>query len=63
MKRTGIEKQLRQIAKAKGVILALTEGGAHTIVRFNDNFVTTIPRHKEISEMTARSILKDAANA
>ena len=50
-------------AGAKGVILALTEGGAHTIVRFNDNFVTTIPRHKEISEMTARSILKDAANA
>ena len=52
-------KQLRQIAKDKGVPFDVTEGGSHSKVWIGKRFVT-VPRHNEINELTARAILRDA---
>jgi hypothetical protein len=57
MKRRDLLAKISQIAKAKGVKVELTEGGSHTKVTVG-NRQTTIPRHSEINEMTARGILK-----
>lgn len=49
------------MAKRTGVDLELDErGSSHTIVRFDGVKVTTLPRHNEINELTARSILRTA---
>ena len=52
-------RQLRDIANDQGVTYAVTEGGSHTKVFLGDRFVT-VPRHREINELTARGILRDA---
>jgi mRNA interferase HicA len=52
-------KQLRAIAKEQGVDYAVSEGGSHTKVRLGDRFVT-VPRHRDINELTAKGILRDA---
>lgn len=52
-------KQLRDIANDQGVTYAVTEGGSHTKVHLGDRFVT-VPRHREINELTAKGILRDA---
>ena len=63
MKRRELEKQLRRIAKAKGLDMeTVREGGKHTIVRVGDTQLT-IPRHSEINENTARGIIGDAEEA
>ncbi|TWS25607.1 hypothetical protein FK530_23085 [Tsukamurella conjunctivitidis] len=57
MKRRDIIKRLRQIAKDRGEELILVEGGRHTKASIGDRN-TTIPRHNEVNEMTANSIIK-----
>ena len=58
MKRRDLMKQLDAEAKRQGLVVEIVrEGGSHTIVRIGDR-QTTVPRHSEINEMTARSILK-----
>ena len=48
-------KRLAQI----GQLGLIREGANHTLYRVNGNPVT-IPRHREINELTAKAILKDA---
>jgi mRNA interferase HicA len=55
MKRTELLKKLAQIGRLELV----REGANHTLYRVNGNPVT-IPRHREINELTAKAILKDA---
>ena len=57
MKRRDLMKRLAQIAKAKGLEMHLTEGGNHTKVVIGDR-TDVVPRHTEINEMTARSIIR-----
>lgn len=52
-------KQLRKIAKSKGVEMSTREGGSHTKVMLGDHFVM-VPRHTEINERTALGIIDDA---
>lgn len=54
MKRKDLLKKL----KAAGLLLK--EGGEHTRVLRGDVLITVVPRHREIKEITARKILKDA---
>lgn len=56
MKRGELIKRIGKIAKAQGVKAEYSEGGSHTHVRLGDR-QTTIPRHGEINEFTARGIL------
>lgn len=51
---------MRQIAKSKGVEVTFTEGGSHTIVRFDEFKVTEMPRHNEINERTAKGAIRIA---
>lgn len=57
MRRTELIKRIGKIAKAKGVVAEYTEGAKHTKVSLGDK-QTTIPRHTEINELTARAILR-----
>ncbi len=57
VKRRDLEREIRAIAKAKGLVAEFTEGGKHTHVRLGDK-QTTIPRNNEINEHTARGILR-----
>jgi mRNA interferase HicA len=55
VKRTELLKKLAQI----GPLELVREGANHTLYRVNGNPVT-IPPHREINELTAKGILKDA---
>jgi hypothetical protein len=57
VKRRDLLKELRRMAKARGVEYLETEGGSHTKVELGGKR-TTVPRHNEINEMTAKAILK-----
>ena len=57
MKRRDLMKTLRQHAKDLDVDMVETEGGSHTKVVIGDRR-TVVPRHSEINEITAKSILK-----
>ena len=48
---------IREI-EALGVSVVFKEGGSHTRVEIDGRLVTTIPRHREIAEGTARNILR-----
>lgn len=50
-------KRIAKLAKEQGVEVSTTEGGKHTIVTVGQRR-TTVPRHSEINELTARGILK-----
>lgn len=50
-------KKINQIAKEQGEEVATREGGKHTVVSVGDKR-TTVPRHTEINERTAQSIIK-----
>lgn len=56
-KRNDILKAIRAHAKAHDLILEISEGGSHTIVRLGDRR-STIPRHREINELTTKAIYK-----
>lgn len=60
MKRVELIKRLRQIAKERGYLMELTEGGRHSMLRFDGRPVTPIPRHNEIEQNTANGILREA---
>lgn len=57
MKRGELVRRINKLAKAKGLTATYTEGGSHTKVQLG-GLQTTIPRHSEINEMTARGILR-----
>lgn len=57
MKQRDLLKTLRAHAKRLGLDLELIEGGKHIKVKIGD-MQTTIPRHTEINEFTAKAILK-----
>lgn len=57
MKRKDLIKQLEKIAKSRGEILELTEGGNHTKARIG-NWMEPIPRHREINELLAKAIIR-----
>lgn len=50
-------KKLAEIAKSEGQELIQREGGRHTVVKIGDR-VESVPRHTEINELTAKSIIK-----
>ncbi len=54
MKRRDVIREIREIAPSA----VFTEGGSHTRVELNGQLITTIPRHREIAEGTARNILR-----
>ncbi len=63
MKRAELLRNLRTVAKAHAVELALVrEGGAHSVYRCGP-VQFTIPRHTEINENTARGILRYVTDA
>lgn len=53
-------RRLRDIAKAAGTELLVTEGAKHTQVRIGDR-TSYVPRHNEVNELTARSIIRHMA--
>ncbi len=61
MKRRDLEKRLKKIASRRGESLVIKEGGSHSKVFIGKQMIT-VPRHREISEMTARAIIKEAEN-
>ncbi|MPY86715.1 MAG: hypothetical protein GEU99_02195 [Luteitalea sp.] len=60
MKRAALLARLRQIAKAKGVEMTMQEGGRHTKVLFDGQWVTTVARHSELPKMTANGAIRAA---
>lgn len=58
MKRKDLLKSLGKM----GDLVKVREGANHTIYQINGARVS-IPRHKEINELTAQGILKDAKEA
>lgn len=50
-------KRLRKIAKTKGETMETREGGSHTVVKIGGR-QTTVPRHSEVNEITAKAIIK-----
>lgn len=50
-------RRLAAEAKRQGVVLEVKEGGSHTKVSFGGK-QTVVPRHTEVNERTAKSILK-----
>ena len=60
VKRTDLIKQITRAAQEAGVLFELhREGGSHTVYKIN-GLSLPIPRHREINERTAQSILADA---
>ncbi|MCG8150317.1 hypothetical protein GUY44_07490 [Pimelobacter simplex] len=57
MKRTDLMKRLRKIAKSQGETVEIREGGSHTVVKIGSR-QTTVPRHNEVNEITAKAIIK-----
>ncbi len=53
-------KRLREIAAGKNAEMTIREGGNHSVVRFDRGNVTTVPRHREVNEYTARSAIRAA---
>lgn len=61
MERRDLLKRLEKMAKEQGATFSTSEGGRHTIVHIGD-YKTVVPRHREINEMLARAIIKEAQN-
>jgi len=56
-------QELRKIAKAKGLTLNLVRhGGNHDLYELG-TVRLTVPRHPEVNEMTAKSIIREAKKA
>lgn len=49
-------KHIAKHAKANGLDVTVTEGANHTKVKVGDK-QTTVPRHSEINDITAKAIL------
>lgn len=59
MKRRDIVKKLKRLAKEHSLPYYEKEGGNHTKCYIGEAHVT-LPRHKEINELTAQGIIKEA---
>lgn len=57
MKRRDLLKKLRDYAKTNGLDITEREGGSHTVIKVGEH-TTTVPRHGEVNEITAKAILK-----
>lgn len=57
MKRKELQRRLAKIAKRRGASITWSEGGNHSKVTIGD-METTVPRHNEINELTAKGILR-----
>jgi hypothetical protein len=57
VKQVELIKRINKIAKTKQQTAVFTEGASHTHIKLGDK-QTTLPRHSEINEFTARGILK-----
>ncbi|WEV47302.1 hypothetical protein OZX62_03215 [Bifidobacterium sp. ESL0690] len=57
MKRKKLERRLWEIARLHNLDITFREGGNHTIVVIGST-QSTIPRHREINEITANSIIR-----
>lgn len=57
MKYRALCKTIRERTRSRGLIVTWCEGANHTKVRVGDK-TTTIPRHSEVNEITARAILE-----
>ncbi|PDQ36488.1 MAG: hypothetical protein B5766_00655 [Candidatus Lumbricidophila eiseniae] len=57
MKRRDLDKKITEIAKNHNAVVEITHGGSHDHCKINGLPITTLPRHREINEMTARGIL------
>lgn len=57
MKRKELEKRINAIAKAHGTTAMWTEGSNHSKVSIN-GVATTVPRHGEVNELTAKGIIR-----
>lgn len=57
MKRRDLMKRIVSHANSRGLTYTVIEGSRHTKVKIGDK-QTVIPRHNEINERTARSILR-----
>lgn len=60
MKQRDLLRRLRDIAKAAEMELVMVEGTKHTQVRIGDR-TSYVPRHREVNELTARSIIRHMA--
>ncbi|MCI1748462.1 MAG: hypothetical protein LKI24_10445 [Acidipropionibacterium sp.] len=58
MKRADLIKAIASWANANDLEVQWRQGGRHTVVRLGSRG-SSIPRHSEINEITARKILKD----
>ncbi|BCB80534.1 hypothetical protein GCM10022251_03170 [Phytohabitans flavus] len=59
MRRTDLIKKIHHAAVRAGTTFVLVrEGGSHSIFRCGGQCIV-VPRHREISEMTARGIMRD----
>lgn len=59
MKKRDLIAKLRKATRAEGLSFAIEEGSRHHIAKI-DKLRIPIPRHTEINEDTAKSILKQA---
>ena len=57
MKRKDLIRRINELARARGLECIWRQGGRHTVVRLGEQ-ETSIPRHREINEITARKILE-----
>ncbi len=57
MKRKDLERQINDIAKRNGFVARWSEGANHSKVQVG-KAQTTVPRHTEINDLTAKSILR-----
>lgn len=62
MKRKDLLNEAKRIAKERGEMYNLTEGGSHSLIWFGDVRAAVVPRHNEINEITAKAILKQLKN-
>jgi predicted RNA binding protein YcfA (HicA-like mRNA interferase family) len=59
VKQRDLIKKISKAGKAKGLVWSLVrQGGQHTLYQLGSTKVS-VPRHSEINEMTAQSIMKD----
>ena len=57
MKSKELERKLNKLAKEHGETSIWTEGGNHSKVSIQ-GIETTVPRHSEVNELTARGIIR-----
>lgn len=59
VKRNDLLRRLAAIARQRGEALTLVEGGHHTKARIGATLLI-VPRHKDINEIAAKSIIRKA---